>query len=95
MEEQRKKSAKDNDDLLHRNEELQLLNDKLEKSKRKLATELEDSILELDTLRGKVAELEKRQRNFDKLLTEEKSRSDKIAAERDAAEKEAREKETR
>lgn len=80
---------------MHKNEELQIINEKLEKSKRKLAIELEDSILELDELRGKVGELEKKQRNFDKFLTEEKSRSDKIAAERDAAEKEAREKETR
>lgn len=40
-------------------------------------------------------ELEKKQRNFDKVLAEEKAVSEQHAAERDAAEREAREKETR
>lgn len=43
----------------------------------------------------KVAELEKKQKNFDKTLAEEKAIGERNAAERDAAEREAREKETR
>ena len=70
-------------------------NEKLDKSKKKLAAELEDATLELDTHRSKVLELEKKQRNFDKILSEEKMNADRIAGERDAAEREARDKETR
>lgn len=42
-----------------------------------------------------VAELEKKQKNFDKTLAEEKTIGERNATERDAAEREAREKETR
>lgn len=44
---------------------------------------------------NQVAELEKKQKNFDKTLAEEKAIGERNAAERDAAEREAREKETR
>ena len=64
-------------------------------SKKKLAAELEDATLELDTHRSKVLEFEKKQRNFDKILAEEKMNADRIAGERDTAEREARDKETR
>lgn len=53
-------------------EELQAANDKLDKSKKKLQAELEDSNIDLETQRAKVIELEKKQRNFDKVLSEEK-----------------------
>lgn len=76
-------------------EELQAANDKLDKSKRKLQAELEDANIDLETQRAKVLELEKKQRNFDKVLAEEKAISEQHAAERDTAEREAREKETR
>lgn len=42
-----------------------------------------------------VAELEKKQKNFDKTLAEERAIAERNATERDAAEREAREKETR
>lgn len=76
-------------------EELTAANDKLDKSKKKIAAELEDANIDLETQRQKVAELEKKQKNFDKVLAEEKAVSEQMAAERDAAEREAREKETR
>lgn len=53
-------------------EELQSANDKLDKSKKKLQAELEDSNIDLEAQRAKVLELEKKQRNFDKVLAEEK-----------------------
>jgi multidrug resistance efflux pump len=53
-------------------EELQAANDKLDKSKKKLQAELEDSNIDLEAQRAKVLELEKKQRNFDKVLAEEK-----------------------
>merc|ERR1711950_113729 len=74
---------------------LEATNEKLDKSKKKLAAELEDANLELDTHRSKVLELEKKQRNFDKILAEEKMNSERIAGERDTAEREARDKETK
>lgn len=53
-------------------EELQATNDKLEKSKKKLQSELDDINIELEAQRFKVIELEKKQRIFDKTLAEEK-----------------------
>lgn len=55
-------------------EELQATNDKLEKGKKKLQSELEDLTIDLESQRTKVVELEKKQRNFDKVLAEEKVR---------------------
>jgi myosin protein heavy chain len=55
-------------------EELQAANDKLDKSKKKLQAELEDTNIDLEAQRAKVLELEKKQRNFDKVLAEEKVR---------------------
>lgn len=53
-------------------EELQATNDKLEKSKKKLQSELDDINIDLEAQRAKVIELEKKQRIFDKTLAEEK-----------------------
>ena len=61
----------------------------------KLASELDDATHELDTHRAKVLDLEKKQRNFDKILAEEKLNADRIASERDTAESLARDKETK
>lgn len=72
-----------------------MANDRLDKSKKKLQSELEDATIELDTQRTKVLELEKKQKNFDKVLAEEKIVSEQFAQERDAAERDAREKETK
>lgn len=51
--------------------------------------------VDIDTNRAKVVDLEKRQRNFDKLLNEEKLVYDRCLQEKETAEREAREKETR
>lgn len=60
-------------ELLQRQiEELQAINDKLEKSKKKLQSELDDINIDLEAQRAKVIELEKKQRIFDKTLAEEK-----------------------
>lgn len=51
--------------------------------------------MDIDANRGKVVELEKKQRNFDKLLNEEKSNFERCLQEKENAEREAREKETK
>lgn len=81
--------------LLRQVQELQAANDRLDKSKKKMQSELEDATIELETQRTKVLDLEKRQKNFDKILAEEKAVSETNAQERDGAEREAREKETK
>ncbi|XP_050326930.1 myosin heavy chain, non-muscle isoform X3 [Bactrocera neohumeralis] len=75
--------------------ELIAQNDRLDKSKKKIQSELEDTTIELEAQRTKVLDLEKKQKNFDKILAEEKAISEQIAQERDTAEREAREKETK
>lgn len=59
---------KDIEALQRQVEELQAANDKLDKSKKKIQAELEDSIIELEAQRAKVLELEKKQKNFDKVI---------------------------
>jgi len=95
LEDTKKRNLKDLEELTHKLDELEAINEKLDKSKKKLAAELEDANLELDTHRSKVLDLEKKQRNFDKILAEEKMNSERIAGERDTAEREARDKETK
>ncbi|XP_041978089.1 myosin heavy chain, non-muscle isoform X2 [Aricia agestis] len=95
LEEQRKKLAKDMEALHRQIDELQQANDKLDKSKKKIQAELEDTNIELEAQRAKVLELEKKQKNFDKVVAEERAVAERYAAERDTAEREARDKETR
>ncbi|XP_048482955.1 myosin heavy chain, non-muscle isoform X3 [Plutella xylostella] len=95
LEEQRKKLSKDIEALHRQIDELQQANDKLDKSKKKIQAELEDTNIELEAQRGKVMELEKKQKSFDKVVAEERAVAERYAAERDQAEREAREKETR
>lgn len=95
LEETRKRLVKDIETLQRQVEELQSANEKLDKSKKKIHAELEDMTIELDLQRAKVIELEKKQKNFDKVLMEEKAISMQYAELRDAAEREAREKETK
>merc|ERR1719232_2132813 len=78
LEENRKKMLKDFEEMQHRIDELQMTNDKLEKSKKKVSAELDDANIELDTHRSKVMELEKKQRNFDKILNEEKTQLEEL-----------------
>lgn len=68
LEEARKRCMKDIEALQRQVEELQAVNDKLDKSKKKVQAELEDSIIELEAQRAKVLELEKKQKNFDKVI---------------------------
>merc|ERR1712227_949213 len=86
---------KDLEEMQHRVDELQMNNETLEKSKKKVSAELDDANIELDTHRSKVMDLEKKQRNFDKILAEEKLNAERISTERDNAERDAREKETK
>lgn len=95
LEEAKKKMNKDIEVLQRQILELQATNDRLDKSKKKIQSELEDATIELETQRTKVLDLEKKQKNFDKVLAEEKAVSEQHAQERDAAEREAREKETK
>ncbi|XP_065579202.1 myosin heavy chain, non-muscle-like [Artemia franciscana] len=81
----------------------------LEKAKATLAAENADMANEIKSiatskaetdrkrkhLESQVIELEKTQRNFDKILAEEKAISERFASERDAAERDARKKETK
>merc|ERR1712029_1337624 len=83
------------EEIQQRMEEMQSANDKLDKSKKKMSAELDDANIELDSHRSKVLELEKKQRNFDKILAEEKLNAERISTERDNAERDAREKETK
>lgn len=57
--------------------------------------QLDDLNLNMDKDRGRIAELEKKQRNFDKMLAEEKAVSERLSAERDTAERDARQYETK
>ncbi|CAO1373534.1 unnamed protein product [Diamesa serratosioi] len=95
LEESKKKCNKDLEALQRQIQELQATNDRLDKSKRKVQSELEDATIELELQRTKVLELEKKQKNFDKVLAEEKVVSEQFAQERDGAERDAREKETK
>lgn len=87
--------SKDVEALQRQIQELIAANDRLDKSKKKLQSELEDATIELEAQRTKVLELEKKQKNFDKVLAEEKAVSEQFAQERDSAERDAREKETK
>merc|ERR1719507_2858615 len=95
LEEHKKRQMKEFEEVQHRMEEMQSANDKLDKSKKKMSAELDDANIELDSHRSKVLELEKKQRNFDKILAEEKMNGERISTERDNAERDAREKETK
>ncbi|KAL5288885.1 MYH9 family protein [Megaselia abdita] len=95
LEEGKKKLNKELEALERQVKELQAQNDRLDKSKKKIQQEFDDATIELEAQRTKVLDLEKKQKNFDKILAEEKSVGEQIAQERDTAEREAREKETK
>lgn len=67
----------------------------LDKTNKRLQLEVDDINLELDRYRQQLSQMEKKQRQFDKSLADEKIISAKYAEERDAAERSAREKETK
>lgn len=70
LEESKKKLNKDIEMMQRQIEELQAANDKLDKSKKKVQAELEDTTIDLETQRAKVIELEKKQKNFDKVFNQ-------------------------
>jgi len=74
LKEVRAKQTKEIEGLQLQLDELQAAYDKLEKSKKKLQAEVEDLTIDVEAQRAKVLELEKKQRNFDKVLAEEKVR---------------------
>ena len=67
----------------------------VDKTNKRLQAEVDDLSVELDHNRGIVSQLEKKQRQFDKALADERLISAKYAEERDLAERTAREKETK
>ena len=56
-----------------------------------VCVQVQDLNLDLEAQRGRVADLEKKQRKFDQTLTEERTKTEMISEERDAAQREARE----
>jgi len=67
----------------------------LEKTNKRLQADVDDLSVEADHNRSVISQLEKKQRQFDKALADERLVSSKYAEERDQAEREAREKETK
>lgn len=79
--------------LAENEEVIQSLNEKvtyLEKSKQRLATELEDFTLEAERLKGVASALEKKQSMFDKAVEEWRSKVDSLSTELDASQRECR-----
>jgi len=64
LEDLKKMNMKELDELVQKLEEVSAANQKLEESMKKLAAELKDATLELDTHRSKVLELEGKQKNW-------------------------------
>lgn len=91
----RKKMARDIEALQERIRALTDDNDKLNKSKKKLQSEVDDAIVALENERSKFAAIDKKQRKFDQSLAEEKAISERLQAEKDMIEREGREKETK
>lgn len=94
-EELRKKLKQDCESLQDKLDEALANGSKLEKSKKKLQSEVEDLTVELEVQRTKIGELEKKQRKFDSMLAEEKALSERYSQEKDLAEKESRDKESK
>ncbi|KAF7658076.1 hypothetical protein LDENG_00017600 [Lucifuga dentata] len=95
VEEGKKRLQRDLEGTNQRLEEKCAAYEKLDKTKTRLQQELDDLLVDQDHLRQIVSNLEKKQKKFDQMLTEEKNISARYAEERDHAEAEAREKETR
>ncbi|XP_051802064.1 myosin-9a [Acanthochromis polyacanthus] len=94
-EEGRKKIQREMDSLMQQLEEKSAAYDKLDKRKTRVEEERDDLLVDQSNLRQVVSNLEKKQKKFDQMLSEEKAISTQYAEERDRAEAEVREKETR
>ena len=62
----------------------------LEKAKGKLQGEIEDLTVELERANAAASALEKKQRNFDKIIEEEKAKHAELLAEYEQSQKDAR-----
>ena len=58
-------------------EESRVVNDRLEKSRKKLQAEVDDANMEIEAQRSSVLSMDKKQRKFDALLAEEKTVSER------------------
>jgi myosin protein heavy chain len=91
----KKKTQRDFEAMQQRIQELEAENDKLNKSKKKVQSELDDTTMALESERTKFAGFDKRQRKFDQSLAEEKAVSERLSSEKELVERESREKETK
>jgi myosin protein heavy chain len=78
-EDAKKKTAREAEQLQDRISLLTADNDKVNKSRKKLESEVGDLTVELETQRALVQNLEKKQKKFDQSLAEEKAVSEKYA----------------
>ena len=69
--------ARDMETFQARINALETENDKLQKSKKKLQTEVEDLTVELDSQKANLGNLDKKQRKFDQAIADEKSVSER------------------
>ena len=77
FEEFKKKMLKESDGQQQRIASLQEDNDKANKSKKKLQSEVEDLTVALDNQRTQYLQMEKKHRKFDQSLAEEKAVSER------------------
>ncbi|KAI0236785.1 hypothetical protein LSAT2_012684 [Lamellibrachia satsuma] len=92
--ESKKKMQKEIEILQMHSEQLLAENNKLNTFNGKLQSQVEDSNVEIETLRQQLWALENRQKTLEQNLREEKATSDRLAMERDNAERDSRQKET-
>uniref|UniRef100_A0A158R4M4 Myosin motor domain-containing protein n=1 Tax=Syphacia muris TaxID=451379 RepID=A0A158R4M4_9BILA len=94
-EELRRKAEKELDTWKKKCEEVEENLARNEKAKKKLLQEKEDLNIELDGMKGQFREMEKKQRQFDKQIAEEKAATAKATAENDQLLQELRDRESK
>ncbi|KAI3387350.1 hypothetical protein SNEBB_003872 [Seison nebaliae] len=94
-EDARRKAQKDIENGIDREQTLLEQMEKLEKTKKRLQDEVQDVNRELDQQQQAATAFEKKARNFDKILAEEKAYAERLQIEKDAIEGEARELKTK
>jgi len=91
----RQKQKRDMDEMRAQEEQLLGENQRLDKSRKKLQEELDDSLLNIDKEKQNASAIASKQRKFDAMLGEEKSKTSSLAIELDNADKLARQNETK
>ncbi|XP_065659055.1 myosin-10 [Hydra vulgaris] len=91
----RQKQKRENEELRSDNERFQSEISKLDKARKKLQGDLDDVTVLMERERNNASQMAAKQKKFDQLLSEEKSRSQALASERDNVEKVARANETK